>query len=129
MKDYFTHGISATASGPLEVDPEKRFCEAETLVEDSSQPSVIVSVRGDDPTILEAFIDRTASQQRIISDLRRELRKFAVPYRRDLDKRILKAIRVHLEEGATFEEASICLFGNPDSARAIRYWRNKWGIR
>jgi hypothetical protein len=128
MKDYFTHGISATASGPLEVDPEKRFCEAKTLVEDSSQPSVIVSVRGGDPTILEAFIDRTASQQRIISDLRRELCNFAVPYRRELDKKILEAIRVHLE-GATFKEASIYVFGNPDYARAIRYWRNKWGLR
>jgi hypothetical protein len=92
------------------------------------QSSVRLSVSEVDCTILTALIDRTASQKRIIDDLRRVLTQFAVPYR-ELDPRILEAIRVKLRENITFEEASICVFGTPDHARMIRYWRNRWELQ
>jgi hypothetical protein len=86
------------------------------------QSCVVMSVSANDPTVLEARIDRAASRKRIVKELRGELRRFAVPYRQDLDPQVLRAVRVYLEEGATFEQASICVFGDPKHARAIRYW-------
>jgi hypothetical protein len=82
----------------------------------------------EDRSILTALIDRTASRRRIIDDLRRALPQFAVPYR-DLEPKILEAIRLKLTDNLTFEEASIFVFGTPDHARAIRYWRNRWEIQ
>jgi len=94
------------------------------------QPSVSLSVSKDDPTILTALIDRTASQKRILDDLRRALAlpDLAVPYR-ELKPGIVKAILIKLTENITFEEASICVFGTPDRSRMIRYWRNRWGLQ
>jgi hypothetical protein len=92
------------------------------------QPSVSLSVSKDDPTILTALIDRTASQKRILDDLRRALPQVGVPYR-ELEPRIIEAILIKLRENITFEEASICVFGTPSLAGRIRYWRNRWGIR
>jgi hypothetical protein len=92
------------------------------------QPSVVLSVSADDRRILTALIDRTAPQRRIIDDLRLVLPQFAVPYR-ELDPRIVEAIQVKLRENMTFEEASICVFGTPDYARVIRYWRNRWELQ
>jgi hypothetical protein len=91
------------------------------------QPSVSLSL-SEDPTILTALIDRTASQKRILVDLRRALPQFAVPYR-ELEKGIVDAIRIKLKENITFEEASICVFGTPDHHRTVRYWRNRWEVR
>ena len=92
------------------------------------QPAVALSVSNDDPTILTALIDRTASQKRILDDLRRALPDFAVPYR-ELEPGIVKAIRIKIRQNITFEEASICAFGIPDLAGRIRYWRNRWGLQ
>ena len=94
------------------------------------QPAVSLWVKKDDPTILTALIDRTASQKRILNDLRRALalRDLAVPYR-ELEPGIVKAITIKLRENTTFEEASIRVFGTPDLGGRIRYWRNRWGIR
>lgn len=91
-------------------------------------PAVALSVSKDDPTILTALIDRTASQKRIIDDLRRTLPQLAVPYR-ELEPGIVKAIRIKMTEVVTFQEASICVFGTPDRCRTIRYWRNRWELR
>jgi hypothetical protein len=91
------------------------------------QASVLLSVSTGDVRILTALIDRTASGRRIIDDLRRALPEFAVPYR-ELERRIVEAIWVKSSESLTFEEASIRVFGTPDYARRIRYWRNKWGL-
>jgi hypothetical protein len=91
-------------------------------------PAVSLSVSKDDPTILTALIDRTASQKRIIDDLRRALPQLAVPYR-ELEPGIVKAIRFKLTENITFQEASICVFGTPNRCRTIRYWRNRWELR
>jgi hypothetical protein len=91
-------------------------------------PTVSLSVSKDDPTILMALIDRTASQKRIVDSLRRALPQLAVPYR-ELDSRIVDAIRIKLTENITFQEASIYVFGTPDQCRAIRYWRNRWELR
>jgi len=92
------------------------------------EPSVKLLVSDDDPTMLTAFIDRTASQKRIVHDLRHALAQYAVP-RREIDRQIVQGIRVKLDENTTFEEASICVLGTSDLARKIRYWRNRWGIR
>jgi hypothetical protein len=94
------------------------------------ESSVSLSVSKDDPTILTALIDRTASQKRILDDLRRTLAlpDLAVPYR-ELEPGIVKAITIKVRENTTFEEASICVFGTPDRSRLIRYWRNRWGLR
>ena len=94
------------------------------------EPAVLLSVKKDDPTILMAVIDRTASQKRILDDLRRALAlpDLAVPYR-ELEPGILKAITIKVRENTTFEEASICVFGTPDRSRLIRYWRNRWGLQ
>jgi hypothetical protein len=94
---------------------------------DDQQPAVSLAV-SKDPTILTAVIDRTASQKRILDDLRRALPQLAVPYR-ELEIGIVDAIRIKLRENITFEEASICAFGTPDFAGRIRYWRNRWGIQ
>jgi hypothetical protein len=91
------------------------------------QPAVSLSV-SEDPTILTALIDRTASQKRILDDLRRALPELAVPYR-ELEPRIIEAIRIKQTENISFQSASICAFGSPDRHRMIRYWRNRWGIR
>jgi hypothetical protein len=91
------------------------------------QPAVSLSVSGD-PTILTALIDRTASQKRILDDLRRALPDFDVPYR-ELEPGIIEAILIKLRENITFQEASICVFGTPNRCRTIRYWRNRWGIQ
>jgi hypothetical protein len=92
------------------------------------QPAVALSVSKDDPTILTALIDRTASQKRILNDLRRALPDFAVPYR-ELEPGIVEAIRRRIRENITFQEASIWVFGTPDLAGRIRYWRNRWGLQ
>jgi hypothetical protein len=94
------------------------------------QLSVSLSVKKDDPTILTALIDRTASQKRILDDLRRALAlpDLAVPYR-ELEPGIVEAITKKVRENTTFEEASIYVFGNPDFAGRIRYWRNRWGLQ
>ena len=92
------------------------------------QPSVHLSVRKEDSAILEAVIDRTASQTAIIDDMRQELPRFDVPYR-DVDPRILEAIRVKSAENLTFEQASIWVFGDPNFARKIRYWQNRWQLQ
>ena len=92
------------------------------------QAAVLLVVSKDDPTILTALIDRTASQKRILEDLRQRLPDFAVPYR-ELEPRIVEAIWIKIRENITFEEASICVFGTPNLAGRIRYWRNRWGIR
>jgi len=94
----------------------------------NKESSVDLSVSTDDRRILTALIDRTASQKRIIDDLRLILTQFAVPYH-ELDPRILEAIRVKLTENTTFEEASICVFGTPKYARKIRYWQNRWELQ
>jgi len=92
------------------------------------QPSVSLSVRPEDRTILVANIDRTASQTTIINDLRQELSQFAVPYR-NVDQRILEAIRLKLAENITNEEAAIRVFGDVNFARKIRYWQNRWQLQ
>jgi len=92
------------------------------------QSSVELSVAGADVSLLTAFIDRTASQSTIIRDLQSKLTDFAVPYRR-LDRRILEAIRIKLNENLTYDEASIRVFGNPNFSRKLRYWRNRWGMQ
>ena len=94
------------------------------------QPAVSLSVKKDDPTILMAIIDRTASQKRILDDLRQALAlpDLAVPYR-ELEPGIIKAITIKVRENTTFEKASICIFGTPDRSRLIRYWRNRWGLQ
>ena len=92
------------------------------------QLSVSLSVREEDRTTLAAIIDITASRTKIIDDLRHELSKFAVPYRK-LDKRILEAIRLRSAENLTYVEAAICVFGDPRSARKIRYWQNRWELQ
>lgn len=92
------------------------------------QPAVSLSVKKDDSTILMALIDRTASQKRILDELRRALPDLAVPYR-ELEPGLVKAIWIKLTEDVTFEEASICVFGTPDRSRLIRYWRNRWGLQ
>lgn len=92
------------------------------------QSSVSLSLRKEDHTILVATIDRTASQTKIINDLRKELPKFAVPYR-NVDQRILEAIRVKFAENLTDEEAALYVFGDASYARSIRYWRNRWQLR
>jgi hypothetical protein len=93
--------------------------------ETQSESSVSLSVKGDDRTILEAVIDRTKSQSRILGDLRKELGKCGVPYR-DVDPRIFEAVRLHEHDGLTYEEASIRTFGNDGKASSIRYWHNNW---
>ena|ERR1700674_5737209 len=92
------------------------------------QPSVILSVRQEDRTTLVAVINRTVSKTTIINDLRQELSKFAVPYR-NVDQRILEAIRVKLAENITYEEAAIYVFGDASFARKIRYWQNRWQLQ
>jgi hypothetical protein len=92
------------------------------------QPRVFLSVKNDDPTVLTALIDRTASRKKIIDDLRRALPQFAVPYR-ELKPKIVEAIQAQSRENITFEEASTRVFGTPNRARTIRYWRNKWGLQ
>jgi hypothetical protein len=92
------------------------------------QPSVLVSLSKDDPTVLTALIDRTASQKRILVDLKRALPQFAVPCR-ELEKGIVDAILIKLRENITFEAASICVFGDSKFGRTIRYWRNRWEVR
>jgi hypothetical protein len=92
------------------------------------QPAVSLWVKKDDPTILMALIDRTASQRRILDDLRRALPQVGVPYR-ELEPRIIEAILIKLRENITFEEASICVFGTSSLAGRIRYWRNRWGLQ
>ncbi len=92
------------------------------------QSSVHLSVRLEDKTTVAAIIDITASRTKIINDLRRELSRFAVPYR-NLDKRILEAIRVRSVENLNYEEASIRVFGDPSFARKIRYWQNRWQLQ
>jgi hypothetical protein len=94
----------------------------------NKESSVSLSVSDDDRTILTAVIDRTASQKRIIYDLRQALAQYAVP-RREIDRQLIEGIRVKLDENTTFEEASIYVFGTSDRARKIRYWRNRWRIR
>lgn len=92
------------------------------------QSSVSLSVRQEDHTILVAQIDRTASQTKLINDLRKELPKFAVPYR-NVDQRILKAIRVKIAENLTDEQAALWVFGDARYARQIRYWQNRWQLQ
>jgi hypothetical protein len=99
--------------------------EAEAMPEAGA---VTLSVYGMDPLLLNAHIDRTASQSTIVKDLQNQLTRFGVPYRA-LDKRIPEAIRIKLDQDLTFEEASIRVFGNADFARRLRRWRNRWGIR
>jgi hypothetical protein len=97
--------------------------------EPGSGSSVIVRVRTGDSTHLEALIDRSAPRKKIINDLREQLRQFAVPYRERLDQRVLEGLRLYQEEGLTFDQASISVFGDPKSARTLRYWRNMWGLQ
>jgi hypothetical protein len=92
------------------------------------QPAVLLTVSKDDPTILMALIDRTASQKRIIDALRQALPQLAVPYR-ELDPRIVDAIRIKIKENITFQDASICVFGTPSLCGRIRYWRNRWELQ
>jgi hypothetical protein len=92
------------------------------------QSSVLLLVKSDDRTVLTALIDRTASQKKIIDEFRRALPRFAVPYR-ELEPQVLDAIRLRVTENITFEEASIRVFGTPNYARTIRYWRNRWGFQ
>lgn len=92
------------------------------------QSSVSLSVRKEDHTILVANIDRTASQTKIMNDLRKELPKFAVPYR-NVDQRILEAIRVKSARNLTDEEAALGVFGDARYARQIRYWQNRWELQ
>jgi hypothetical protein len=92
------------------------------------QRSVSLCVCQEDRTILVAVIDRTASRTAIINDLRRELPKFTVPYR-NVDQRILRAIRLKLAENITYEEAAICVFGDVNFARKLRYWQNRWQLQ
>jgi|HubBroStandDraft_2_1064218.scaffolds.fasta_scaffold00415_6 hypothetical protein len=96
--------------------------------ERQQQPSVWLSVKKDDCTILTAMIDRTASQKRIIDDLRRVLPQLAVPYR-ELEPGIVEATRIKSTENISFEDASICVFGSPSRSRILRYWRNRWELR
>lgn len=91
------------------------------------QSTVLLSEKNDDPTILSALIDRTAPQNKIIADLRRQLTDFGVPYRK-LDPQMLEAINLKVKENLSFQEASIRIFGSPKLAQKIRYWRNRWGI-
>jgi hypothetical protein len=90
-----------------------------------SERSVSLLVKGDDRTILQAVIDRTKSQSRILKDLRKELAGFGVPYR-DVDPRLFEAVRLHESDGLTYAEASIRVFGNDGMANSIRYWHNNW---
>jgi len=93
-----------------------------------AQPSVSLSVHEEDHTILVALIDRTASKTKIINELREALSEFAVPYR-NVDRRIVEAIRLKLAENITYEEAAIRVFGNAKLARKIRYWQNRWQLQ
>jgi hypothetical protein len=92
------------------------------------QPSIALSVREVDRTTLMAIIDRSASQKRILLDLKQALPQFAVPYR-ELEEGIVEAIRTRLKEDITFYEASIRVFGTPRHSRMIRYWRNRWELQ
>jgi hypothetical protein len=92
------------------------------------ESSVRLSVSKGDRTILTAIIDRTASQKRIIDDLRRALPQFDVPYR-ELERHLVEAIQVKSRENITFEQASIRVLGTPSHARTIRYWRNRWNLQ
>jgi hypothetical protein len=98
------------------------------LAERQTQPSVLLSVRKIDHTTLTAVIDRTASQKRIIEDLGRALPQFAVPYR-ELEPKIIEALRIKANENIPLEDVSIRVFGSKSFPRSLRYWRNKWGIR
>ena len=101
--------------------PKKELSENKA----ASESSVSLSVTPDDPTILTAVIDRTATRSRIVEDLQAELAKFGVPYR-DVDRRIFEAVRQREREGLSYTEASVRIFGNPDKAELIRYWHNNW---
>src|SRR5882672_3217441 len=78
------------------------------------QSSVSLSMREKDHTILV--------------DLRQELSIFAVPYR-NVDKRIVEAIRLKFAQNITYEEAAIRVFGNEKLGRKIRYWQNRWQLQ
>jgi hypothetical protein len=94
----------------------------------SRRTSVRLSVGQKDRTILTAIIDRTASQTKILNDLRQQLSDLGVPYR-NVDPGILEAIRVKSAENLSFEEAAIYVFGDPSFARKIRYWQNRWQLQ
>jgi hypothetical protein len=109
-------------------DNEIRFAVTGPAVSESDDPSVSMSFSDGDPTILTVLIDRTASRNKILNDLKAALPKFAVPYR-DLEPRIIEAIKVKANENITLEEASIRVFRQKSLPRSLRYWRNRWGIR
>jgi hypothetical protein len=90
-----------------------------------SSTTVYVSVHGGNNDLLRVIIDRTAPRNKIIRDLALELSKFGVPYR-SVDPRIFDAVRLQEQENVSFQEASTRVFGNPDMAERIRYWRNNW---
>jgi hypothetical protein len=118
---------SAQAESPRE--PENGGTEKPSSENKAaSGSSVRLSVRPNDPTILTALIDRTATRSRIVEDLQGELAKFGVPYR-DVDQRIFEAVRLLKREGLSYSEASVRVFGYPDKAELIRYWQNNWGRR
>ena len=125
--------VISTQKDKFNRNGEEQMSENENVAKQEGPPvarksSVSLSVCQGDQTILAAVIDRTASQTAIIKDLRQELPKFGVPYR-DVDPRILEAIRSKLTENLTFEQASIWVFGDPNFARKIRYWQNRWQLQ
>jgi hypothetical protein len=92
------------------------------------EPAVSVSFRQEDPTILTVLIDRTASRTRILTDLKRVLPEFKVPYR-ELDPRLAEVVRLKATRDLTLKEAATSVYGSRSLPRDVRYWRNKWGIR
>ena len=89
------------------------------------EPSVVISVNPDDPTICTAVFDRTASRKRLVKDFRAAIRKLdPLPPFREIDPRIFEAVRLLSREKLTYEQASIQVFGSGNQAENIRYWDN-----
>jgi hypothetical protein len=123
--ESFVESEKLPASKVVQSDHPRPHEPAKLNTPDSS---VWVSLRGEDPTHLTVLVDRTAPQNRILNDLQAALPEFAVPYR-ELEPRIIEAIRIKANENITLEEASIRVLGSKKFPRSLRYWRNKWGIR
>jgi hypothetical protein len=95
----------------------------------SSCVQVVATPEWITPTAVKVtlVLDATASQSRLRKELSKLPSQIGAPYR-DIDARIVDAVE-KVNAGASFKRASIEIFGTPDRAETIRYWRNRLAHR
>jgi hypothetical protein len=100
--------------------------ENEAMSERSVVTVRVVECVSDHFTV-QAFIDRNATISTVIRQLKAALRKLGMRAHGDVDERVFAAVRWKRENGATYRQASMAVFGTERHHARVRYWDLKRG--